>query len=265
MEFSDLPQSAQDRIAAAEIEAESIFKRSKIPAKVARIRAKNPLAKPESWRDGSIQEQKRFEQSLFDAAALDSLHQGRIQAARHIFGAVAEEYIIAGNLDIKQFDAKLESIGAWVCKRFRVKRAWVDIVIQGWRAARRKRPAAPEAGGSPRETIGGFGTPIDTAPNVADHDGAASIQPVTVTGKNGKTPAPQFPHRASWLKDRLQERSWNKNDLSRHGGPDRKTVQKILNGQKIREEGHEKVATALSKAPASKKLPQVALLDIPQD
>jgi hypothetical protein len=146
MEFSDLPQSAQDRIAAAEIEAELILKRSKIPSQVARIRAKNPLAKPESWRDGSIQEQKRFEQSLFDAAALDSLHQGRIQAARHLLGAAAEELLVAGDLDIKQFDAKLESVGDWVCKKFRVKRAWGDIVKQGWRAARRKRPA----GGFPK-------------------------------------------------------------------------------------------------------------------
>ena len=153
MDFSDLPQSAQDRIGAAEIEAELILKRSKIPSQVARIRAKNPLAKPESWRDGSIQEQKRFEQSLFDAAALDSLHQGRIQAARHLLGAAAEEYFIAGNLDIKQFDAKLESLGDWVCKKLRVKRAWFDVVKQGWRAARRKRPAALEAGESSKGTI----------------------------------------------------------------------------------------------------------------
>jgi hypothetical protein len=153
MDLSGLPQSAQHRIGAAEIEAELILKRSKIPSQVARIRAKNPLAKPESWRDGSIQEQKRFEQSLFDAAAHDSIHQGRIQAARHLLGAAAEEFFIAGNLDIKQFDAKLESIGDWVCKKFRVKRAWFDVVKQGWRAARRKRPTALEAGESSKGTI----------------------------------------------------------------------------------------------------------------
>lgn len=116
-----------------------------------------------------------------------------------------------------------------------------------------------------RAAEGGFGASRDAASNVVDHDGAASIQPVTVKSGNGKDLVPQFPNRAAWLKDRLRERSWNKNDLSRHGGPDRKTVQKILNGQQIREEGLEKVATALSKAHASKKLPQVALLDIPQD
>jgi DNA-binding Xre family transcriptional regulator len=104
-----------------------------------------------------------------------------------------------------------------------------------------------------------------TVPNEADHDGAASVRPVTVNGGSGKNPGGLFPNRASWLKDRLHERAWNKNDLSRRGGPDRKTVQKMLDGQKIREDVLEKVATALSKAPTSKKLPNVTLVDIPQD
>ena len=65
MEFSDLPQSARHRIAAAEIEAESILKRSEIPAKVAHIPAEIPWAKPEAWLDDPIQEQKRFEQRPF--------------------------------------------------------------------------------------------------------------------------------------------------------------------------------------------------------
>jgi hypothetical protein len=88
-----------------------------------------------------------------------------------------------------------------------------------------------------------------------------------VAGKGGKGagPIPQFPNRASWLKDRLQERSWNKHDVSRQGGPDRKTVQKILDSQQIREDVLEKLATALSKAPASKKLPNVTVLDVPRD
>ena len=67
-----------------------------------------------------------------------------------------------------------------------------------------------------------------------------------------------------WLNDRLRERSWNKHDVSRQGGPDRKTVQKILDGRPVREDLFEKLAEALSKAPASKKLPAVNLLDIPQ-
>jgi hypothetical protein len=53
--------------------------------------------------------------------------------------------------------------------------------------------------------------------------------------------------------------------LPRRGGPDNKTVQKILNGQKVREDVLDKVATALSKAPPSKRLPTVTPLDIPRD
>lgn len=127
--------------------------------------------------------------------------------------------------------------------------------------------ARPEAAGDTFPTVetaagAQMGRPESAAPIIG---GAASVQPVTVNGGKRKNPEPQFPNRASWLKLRLQERSWNKHDLSRHGGPDCKTVQKILDGQRIREEGLEKVATALSKAPTSKKLPTVTLLDIPQD
>ena len=79
-----------------------------------------------------------------------------------------------------------------------------------------------------------------------------------------KADKPQFPDRASWLNDRLRERSWNKHDLSRQGGPEQKTVQKILDGRRVREDVLEKLANALSKAPVAKKLPAVKLLDIPQ-
>ncbi len=80
-----------------------------------------------------------------------------------------------------------------------------------------------------------------------------------VNGGNGKNPEPQFPKRASWLKDRLRERSWNKHDLSRHGGPDHKSAQKILDGFTVREDVLAKVADALSK-----KHGKVNVLDIPQ-
>jgi len=153
MDLSDLPQSAQDRIAASDIEAESILKRSKIPAKVARIRAGIPWAKPDAWPDGPIQEQKRFEQSLFEAAARGSLHQGRIQAARHLLGTTAGEYIRDGNLDTERFEAKLEAIGDWVCKKFRVKRAWFDVEKQGWRVMALRQRAAGFVGEAARETI----------------------------------------------------------------------------------------------------------------
>ena len=108
--------------------------------------------------------------------------------------------------------------------------------------------------------------------------GAADVEPDT-TGQLGPTGevngdaadgrdlgvAPHFPRRAAWLEERLRERSWSRHDLSRNGGLDWKTVQKILDGQRIREDGLEKVAIGLSKASAWMKLTPVTLLDIPQD
>ena len=83
---------------------------------------------------------------------------------------------------------------------------------------------------------------------------------VNVSGGNGNGPEPAFQKRASWLKERLRERAWSKHDLSRHGGPDHKTVQKILDGSSVREDVLQKVAGALSKRKG-----RVDLLDIPID
>src|ERR1019366_2820445 len=79
-------------------------------------------------------------------------------------------------------------------------------------------------------------------------------------GKTKRKHRPEFPNRASWLKERLRERSWNKHDLLRHGGPDNKTVQKILNSLPVRADILEKLADALSKHKGT-----VAVLEIPQD
>jgi hypothetical protein len=71
---------------------------------------------------------------------------------------------------------------------------------------------------------------------------------------------PMFPKRAAWLNERLRERGWNKHDISRQGGPDHKTVQKILDGERVREDVLEKIAQALSN-----KLGKVTTLDIAID
>jgi hypothetical protein len=111
-----------------------------------------------------------------------------------------------------------------------------------------------------RAAEGGFRTPKGSAPNVADDDGAASIQPVKVNGGNGKNPEPKFPKRGSWLKERLLERGWSNSDPSKYGGPDRKTIEKILRGEAVRNDVLDKAASALSKKHAT-----VSVLDIPQD
>src|SRR2546423_578861 len=61
----------------------------------------------------------------------------------------------------------------------------------------------------------------------------------------------EFPNRAAWLKDRLAERGWNRNDPLRHFGPDPKTIDKILQGIGVREEVLDKLARALSKKSAA--------------
>jgi hypothetical protein len=72
-------------------------------------------------------------------------------------------------------------------------------------------------------------------------------------------PQIQLQDRASWLKERLHERSWNKHDLQGQGGPAHKTTQKILDGIAVRADVLEKVAGALSK-----KHGAVKAADIPQ-
>ena len=72
--------------------------------------------------------------------------------------------------------------------------------------------------------------------------------------------AAQYPKRAEWLGQKLRERGWSKHDLSRHGGPDHKTVQKVLDGVHVREDVLGKIAQGLSGRHGS-----VNLLDIPKD
>jgi hypothetical protein len=116
-------------------------------------------------------------------------------------------------------------------------------------------------GAGPKEPAeGGFGTRKGSAPNVADHDGADSVQPMTVDGRNEKNPEPQFSNRAAWLKDRLLERGWSSSDPSKYRGPDRKTIEKILRGEAVRNDVLEKLADSLSRKHAN-----VSVLDIPQD
>ena len=69
-----------------------------------------------------------------------------------------------------------------------------------------------------------------------------------------------FPNRAAWLRERLAERAWNRNDPLKHRGPDPKTIDKILRGETVREDVLEKLATSLSQ-----KGKAVDLLNIPRN
>jgi hypothetical protein len=69
-----------------------------------------------------------------------------------------------------------------------------------------------------------------------------------------------FRNRTRWLVSRLRERAWDPPDVSRNGGPDKKTIQKMLKGEAVRSDVLEKLAKALSK-----KGGNVSVLDIPVD
>jgi hypothetical protein len=63
----------------------------------------------------------------------------------------------------------------------------------------------------------------------------AELADTTKSGLAPDLPA-AFPNRATWLRKQLKARAWNRNDLHRQRGPDPKTIDKILHGEKIRED-----------------------------
>jgi hypothetical protein len=77
-----------------------------------------------------------------------------------------------------------------------------------------------------------------------------------------RKPPPEFPNRVAWLKLELRKRGWSKYDISQQGGPDHKTVQKILDGAAVRPGVLKGLARALTE---DKKFPAVDLLVIPRD
>ncbi|HEY1754430.1 MAG TPA: hypothetical protein VGG72_03475 [Bryobacteraceae bacterium] len=78
--------------------------------------------------------------------------------------------------------------------------------------------------------------------------------------RGGATAESTFPVRASWLKARLLERGWSNSDPAEYDGPDRKTIQKILRGESVRNDVLQKLADALSQRHG-----KVNVLEIPQD
>jgi hypothetical protein len=72
----------------------------------------------------------------------------------------------------------------------------------------------------------------------------------------------RFPRRALWLQERLKERDWDWNEPYRCGGPDRKTVKKILDGKLVRPDMLRKLILALNHKKTGKTL---SALDIPSD
>ena len=77
----------------------------------------------------------------------------------------------------------------------------------------------------------------------------------------------RFPRRASWTRDRLRERTfhgqpWDHNTPDAFGGPDRKTMQRILAGLPVHEGSIVKLITALNKKQIGRLL---VVEDVPSD
>jgi hypothetical protein len=76
---------------------------------------------------------------------------------------------------------------------------------------------------------------------------------------------PQFPKRAQWLKERLRERDWNTGSFNLSGGPDRKTIHKILRGESVTETTLDKAAEALSSYRGPRQLKRISRAEIPNE
>jgi hypothetical protein len=148
MDLSDLPQSARDRIAAAEIEADSIVASASASAK--QIVETYQFGE---WDPLGI-DRIIYGESDSVRAARRELSDGRDRAARHLFGAIAGEYLKAGELDMEGFNAKLNTIGDWTVHKYGIDRATLEQMKQECRkVALRKRAAALEVAEKSKGTI----------------------------------------------------------------------------------------------------------------
>jgi hypothetical protein len=93
--------------------------------------------------------------------------------------------------------------------------------------------------------------PMQTVSTVEQRDLATNMQAAST-----------FPTRAAWTHDRLKERGWDHNHPMGWGGPDRKTMQRILKGLKVKPDTLSKLVVALNKAQGR---PKIGILDIPDN
>jgi hypothetical protein len=138
VDVSDLPESSRTLIAAAEIEAQSIFANSR--------QAANQLV-AEAYRQGVDPSGIGYSPGdiPLDLARKERA-EGQDRAAEHLFGITAGEYMKREPLDTEGFNAKLETIGDWVSGKYQPSRSVLDELNRQFRAlALRKRAAALQA------------------------------------------------------------------------------------------------------------------------
>jgi hypothetical protein len=81
------------------------------------------------------------------------------------------------------------------------------------------------------------------------------VAPVVLPQKHA-----DFLNRAAWLRERLRERGWTNNTPSQFGGPDHKTISRILSGRPVQDGTLDKLLSALNKV---EKLGKLRSEDIP--
>lgn len=89
-----------------------------------------------------------------------------------------------------------------------------------------------------------FDSKSGASPSATPDASTPSIPPIRT---NAPGQLERFPNRANWLSQCLKDRGWDKNSLRVRGGPDRKTIQKILDGEHVSERSIEKTINALNK------------------
>ena len=114
-----------------------------------------------------------------------------------------------------------------------------------------RQTAEPAAQGEASLSV----SPAPTA-NGSECDAATKVEPER-----------PFPNRAVWLQARFDEREWTKHDLEKHGGPEHRTIEKILNGFYVHEDSVRKTLRGLKVKSAhnGKVLAELNILDIPND
>jgi hypothetical protein len=135
VDFSDLHESSRSLVAAAEIEADSIFAKSRRAADQLEAEAYHQGVDPSGigYSPGDI---------ALDLARKQRT-EGQNDAAGHLFGVTAGEYMKREPLDTEGFNAKLETIGDWVSRKYQPSRSMLDDLKRHFRAlALRKRAAA---------------------------------------------------------------------------------------------------------------------------
>jgi hypothetical protein len=167
MDVSDLPESARRLIAAAEIEAKYILRKSQ-EAPLYSTKAPNLQHEYES---GNVPECEEFA-------------EGRNQAALHLFNATAEHWWERVKPDVKVFGARLQSANLWVARKFQCDPKVLNDAI-----ADRLESARTEAAELARSGLGRSQRPVGALRAAAMRHGQAlregrieppSLQPVSV-------------------------------------------------------------------------------------